>query len=33
MVTKVTVGPHNGGLVNNAATWSAVFTANKAVFF
>ena len=33
MVTKVTVGPHNGGTVNNAATWTAVFTANKAVFF
>lgn len=33
MVTKVTVGPHNGGLVGNAATWTAVWTNNKAVFF
>jgi hypothetical protein len=33
IVTKVTVGPHNGGLVGNAAAWTAVWTANKAVFF
>ena len=28
IVTKVTVGPHNGGMVNSAANWTAVFTAN-----
>lgn len=33
IVTKVTVGPHNGGLVNNAANWTALFTNNKAVFY
>jgi hypothetical protein len=33
IVTKVTVGPHNGGMVNSAANWTAVFTNNKAVFF
>jgi hypothetical protein len=33
MVTKVTVGPHNGGNVNNAAGWTAVFNNNRAVFF
>lgn len=33
MVTKVTNGPHNGGLVNNAANWTAVFNNNRAVFF
>lgn len=33
IVTKVTTGPHNGGLVNNAANWTAVFNNNKAVFF
>jgi hypothetical protein len=33
IVTKVTAGPHNGGLVNNAAGWTAVFNNNKAVFF
>ncbi|MDB4936737.1 MAG: hypothetical protein JWP87_3709 [Labilithrix sp.] len=33
IVTKVTVGPHNGGNVNNAAAWTAVFQNNKAVFF
>lgn len=33
IVTKVTAGPHNGGLVNNAANWTAVFNNNKAVFF
>lgn len=33
IVTKVTTGPHNGGTINNAATWTAVFTNNKAVFF
>lgn len=33
IVTKVTVGPHNGGTVNNAAGWTAVFNNNKAVFF
>lgn len=33
IVTKVTTGPHNGGLVNNAANWTALFNNNKAVFF
>lgn len=33
IVTKVTVGPHNGGLVNNAANWTALFNNNKAVFY
>jgi len=33
MVTKVTAGPHNGGLINNAANWTALFTNNRAVFF
>lgn len=33
IVTKVTVGPHNGGMVNNGAAWTAVFQNNKAVFF
>jgi hypothetical protein len=33
IVTKVTVGPHNGGMVNNAATWTSLFVNNKAVFF
>jgi hypothetical protein len=33
IVTKVTAGPHNGGLVNNAAAWTALFNTNKGVFF
>lgn len=33
MVTKVTTGPHNGGTINSAANWTAVFVNNKAVFF
>ena len=33
MVTKVTAGPHNGGIVSNPAGWTAVFVNNKAVFF
>ena len=33
IVTKVTAGPHNGGLVNDAAAWTAIFTTNKAAFF
>ncbi len=33
IITKVTTGPHNGGTVNNAAAWTAVWTNNKAVFF
>lgn len=33
MITKVTAGPHNGGLVNNAANWQALFVNNAAVFF
>jgi hypothetical protein len=33
MVTKVTAGPHNGGTINDAAGWTALFTSNKAVFY
>lgn len=33
IVTKVTVGPHNGGQINNAAGWTAVFQNNRGVFF
>ena len=33
IITKVTTGPHNGGTINSAANWTAVWTANKAVFF
>lgn len=33
LVTKVTAGPHTGGLVNNAANWTNLFIANKSVFF
>ena len=33
IVNKVTVGPHNGGLVNDGAAFTAIFTNNKAVFF
>jgi hypothetical protein len=32
IVTKVTQGPHNGGLINNAAGWTAVFVNNAGVF-
>lgn len=33
MVTKVVAGPHNGGQINNAAGWTAVFQNNRGVFF
>jgi len=33
IISKVITGPHNGGTINNAAGWTAVWTANKAVFF
>lgn len=33
MVTKVTVGPHSGGQINDAAGWTAVFANNRTVFF
>lgn len=33
IITKVTQGPHNGGTVNNAATWTALFTQNAGAFF
>jgi hypothetical protein len=34
IVTKVTAGSaHNGGSINDIAGWTAVFTANRAVFF
>jgi hypothetical protein len=33
LVTKVTIGPHNGGLVSDPAAFSTLFKNNKAVFF
>ena len=33
LASKVTVGPHNGGMVNDANAWTAIWTNNKAVFF
>jgi hypothetical protein len=33
MVTKVTAGPHNGGLVNDANGWRTLFMNNAAAFY
>lgn len=33
IVTKVTTGPHNGGIINDAAGWTAVWTNNSGAFF
>jgi hypothetical protein len=33
IITKVTTGPHSGGITPNAGNWAAVFTGNQAVFF
>lgn len=33
IVTKVTAGPHNGGLISDANAWRTLFTNNAAAFF